>query len=614
MVPGAVVVLEALPVTGNGKLDRRALPEPDVAERVDKEHTAARTAVEEIMCDIWQEVLKVKQVGIEDNFFELGGHSLLATQVASRVREVFGVELSLRILFEQQTVGKLCETIETLVRRDEGGGAPPLRRFGRDGELPLSFAQQRLWFLDQLEPGKAFYNFSSAVRLRGPLVVEALERTLSEIVQRHEVLRTVFASVEGRPVQIIAAAEPVRLAVEDLTMLPEAEREAEAKRRASEDAARPFDLARGPLLRVKLLKSDEEDHTVVLTMHHIVSDRWSIGILIGEVTTLYQAFSSGQSSPLAELPVQYADYAVWQREWLQGEVLARELDYWKKQLGGDLPVLNLPLDRPRPPAPSHRGGSHSFALPPELIEPLKELSRRQGCTLFMTLMAAFQTLLHRMTGQSDILVGTTIAGRNRAELEKLIGFFVNTLAMRTDVSGAPSFIELMRRVREAALGAYVHQEMPFEKLVEELQPERGLSGSPLVQVFFGLQNAPTSTLEMSNLKLNAVGHSNDAVRFDLTLWMEEAPNALGGTWTYSADIFDAATIAQMHERFETLLRSIVANPESPLALLEIVGEKERMLKQAERSEREQANAAMLKSRKRRAVNVSPEPLPEDKPL
>jgi hypothetical protein len=465
-----------------------------------------------------------------------------------------------------------------------------------------------------LEPGKAFYNFSSAVRLRGPLVVEALERTLSEIVRRHEVLRTVFSSLEGRPVQIIAPAEPVRLAVEDLTMMPEAEREAEAKRRTSEDAGRPFDLARGPLLRVKLLKSDEEDHTVVLTMHHIVSDRWSIGILIGEVTTLYQAFSSGQPTPLLELPVQYADYAVWQREWLQGEALARELDYWKKQLGGELPALNLPLDRPRPPAPSHRGGAHSFALPLELLEPLKELSRRQGCTLFMTLMAAFQTLLHRLTGQNDVLVGTTIAGRNRAELEKLIGFFVNTLAMRTDLSGAPSFIELMRRVREGALGAYVHQEMPFEKLVEELQPERGLSGSPLVQVFFGLQNAPTSTLEMSNLKLNAVGHSNDAVRFDLTLWMEEAPHALGGTWTYSADIFDASTIAQMHERFETLLRSIVAHPESPLPLLEIVGEKERMLKQSERSEREKANAAKLKSRKRRAVNAPPEPLPEDKPL
>ncbi|HEV2764145.1 MAG TPA: condensation domain-containing protein, partial [Pyrinomonadaceae bacterium] len=524
----------------------------------------------------------------------------------SRVREVFGVELSLRALFEHQTVAKLCETVEALMREGQGGAAPPLRRYARDAELPLSFAQQRLWFLDQLEPESAFYNFSSAVRLRGPLAPEALERTLGEIMRRHEVLRTTFASVEGRPVQIVAPAEPFKLEAEDLTALPEAEREAEVKRRAAEEASRPFDLARGPLLRVRLLRLGEEDHAVVLTMHHIVSDRWSIGILIGEVTALYQAFSAGRPSPLAELPVQYADYALWQREWLRGEVLEKELGYWRKRLGGSLPVLNLPLDRPRPPAPSYRGGHHSFRLPTELVEPLKELSRREGCTLFMTLLAAFQTLLYRTTSQTDVLVGTTIAGRNRAELEKLIGFFVNTLAMRTDLSGAPSFRELMRRVREAALGAYVHQDVPFEKLVEELQPERDPGGSPLVQVFFGLQNAPAGTLEMSDLKLSAVGYSTDAVRFDLTLWMEEGPGGLGGTWTYSADIFDAPTVALLHERFETLLRSVVADAEAPLPLLEIVGEKERALRQAEQSERRQANAASLRGRKRKARGTLPE--------
>jgi amino acid adenylation domain-containing protein len=606
MVPATVVVMDQLPRTSNGKIDRKALPEPDYTTASECEFVGARTSLEEILVGIWEQVLSVGHVSVHNNFFDLGGHSLLATQVVSRIRETFGVNLSLRSLFEHQTIARLSGAVESLMRQDEGPEAPPLRPVERDRALPLSFAQQRLWFLDQLEPQKAIYNYSSAVRLRGPLDLEALERTLTEIVRRHEVLRTTFQSIDGEVVQVISPPQPVKLEVVDITSWPEAHREAEARRRISEEAAQPFNLSDGPLLRFKLLKTDDEDHTIALTMHHIISDRWSVGILIKEVSAIYQAFIKGQSSPLPELPVQYADYAVWQREWLKGEVLEKEIDYWRQQLGGALSELRLPVVRQRPAVPSYRGAYHSFRLEPTLSSSLKHLSREQGCTLFMTLLAAFQTLIYRYTQQDDILVGTTIAGRNRTELENLIGFFVNTLPMRADLSGEPSFIDLLKRVREFALGAYVHQELPFEKLVEELHPERG-PDSALVRVFFGLQNAPATSLELPGLKLNAVGYSSDAVRFDLTLWMEEGPGGLTGTWTYSTDVLDSAAIAQMHERFETLLQSIVDKPETTLRLLDIIGPTERMQKAASRSERESRNAEKLTLKKRKAVAMGTEP-------
>jgi len=606
MVPATVVVMERLPRTSNNKIDRKSLPEPDYTTASESEHAGARTTLEEILVGIWEEVLSLDQVGVHDNFFELGGHSLLATQVVSRIREAFAVNISLRSLFEHQTIARLSEAVESLIREDEGQAAPPIRPVERDRPLPLSFAQQRLWFLDQLEPESAIYNYSSAVRLRGPLDLEALELTLSEIVRRHEVLRTTFTSAQGEPVQVIAPPQPVKLAVEDITAWPEAEREAETRRRVSEEAAQPFNLSHGPLLRFKLIRSSDEDHTVALTMHHIVSDRWSVGTLIKEVSAIYQAFIDGRPSPLPELPVQYADYAVWQREWLKGEVLENEVDYWRQQLGGELSELRLPVVRPRPAVPTYRGAYHSFRLEPALSASLKRLSREQNCTLFMTLLAAFQTLLYRYTQQDDILVGTTIAGRNRTELENLIGFFVNTLPMRADLSGEPSFIDLLKRVREFALGAYVHQDLPFEKLVEELHPERG-PDSTLVRVFFGLQNAPATSLDLPGLKLNAVGYSSDAVRFDLTLWMEEGRNGLTGTWTYSTDVLDAAAVAQMHERFETLLQSIVDKPQTTLRLLDIVGATERLEKASKRSERENRNAEKLTLKRRAAVAMASEP-------
>ena len=378
---------------------------------------------------------------------------------------------------------------------------PPLTRIARAERLPLSFAQRRMWFLDQLEPGSPAYNIHEAVRITGPLDMALLARSLNEVIQRHESLRTIFADVDGEPFQVIATARSIDLPVTDLSLLPETEREAEVQRLMVEESRRPFDLARGPLLRAGLLRLSAREHILLLTMHHIVSDGWSIGVLIREMVALQEAISAGKPSSLPELPVQYADYADWQRRWLQGETLEAQLAYWRGQLAGAA-VLELPTDHPRPAAQSFRGARKELLLGKEMTAALKTLSQREGATLFMVLLAAFQTLLHRYTGQNDISVGTPIANRNRAEIEGLIGFFVNTLVMRTDFSGDPSFLALLGRVREVALDAYAHQDVPFEKLVEELHPERNLGQSPLFQVMFVLQNAPAPALRCLGLDLD----------------------------------------------------------------------------------------------------------------
>src|SRR6185312_3136046 len=458
MMPAALVRLEALPLTVNGKLDRRALPNPEAAAM---ERSAAwsaawpvtTTAVAEVLQGMWQEVLRVAAVGLEDNFFELGGHSLLATQLLGRVREAFGVEVALRKLFEEPTVAGLAAHIEQLLREGVGVAAAPLRRVARAGPVPLSFAQQRLWFIDQLEGGSAFYNLPLAVRLQGELQVAALERTLSEIVRRHEVLRTHFEAEGGAPVQVIEEAAALPLPLTDLSGLGEAERAAAVRALAQAKAGQAFELSRGPLLRVQLLRLEETEHVVLLTLHHIVTDGWSTGVLIKEVATLYEAYSQGRPSPLAELEWQYGDYAAWQREWLQGEVLEEQLRYWRRPLGGEVPWLELPTDRPRPAVQSYRGSQRGFRLTDELTAAVKLLSRREGVTLFMTLLAAFQVLLYRYSGQDDILVGTAIAGRTHKETEPLLGCFVNTLVLRTDLSGNPRFSQLLRRVREVSLSA-----------------------------------------------------------------------------------------------------------------------------------------------------------------
>jgi len=576
MVPSAFVQLEALPLTPNGKIDRRALPAPDTSRPFrEGAYVAPQTPLEDLLAGIWADVLAVKEVSIHDNFFDLGGHSLLATQLISRLRDTFGVEFPLRGLFESPTVASLNERLEALLQTEQGLVAPPLLPVSRFGEMLLSFAQARLWFLEQLEPGSSAYNIPAAVRLTGSLDVVALEQSLQEIVQRHEALRTTFAMVSGEPIQVISPVLALTLPLVDLHSLPEAQQEAEVERLATESAQQPFDLAMGPLLRATLLNLGEAEHVLLLTMHHIVSDGWSMGVLIRELAALYEAFSTGKPSPLPELPIQYADFAHWQRQWLQGEVLAAQLSYWQQQLAGAPAVLELPTDRPRPAVQTFRGATQFLALPEPLSQKLKTLSQRSGVTLFMTLLAAFQTLLYRYTGQEDICIGSPIANRNRSETEDLIGFFVNTLVLRTDMSENPSFKELLLRVREVTLGAYAHQDLPFEQLVEALQPERNLSHQPLFQVMFVLQNAPMSALELPDLTLSSLNIDSSTAKFDLTMSMEDTEQGLVGSLEYNTDLFDAATISRMREHFQTLLEGIVAEPDQRLSDLPLLTQPER---------------------------------------
>jgi amino acid adenylation domain-containing protein/non-ribosomal peptide synthase protein (TIGR01720 family) len=579
MVPSAFVLLDALPLTPSGKIDRSALHFPDT-EDASSGLVAPRTPTEAILANLWADVLGKPQIGIHASFFELGGHSLLATQLISRVRGAFRIELPLRVVFEAPTIAELAERIESARQAAAGIQLPPILAVARDGELPLSFGQQRLWFLDQLEPGSPLYNIPDAVRLTGPLNVDALRRGLHEIVRRHEVLRTTFVTVDGRPRQVIAPADASGVTPEivDLRAASEADREEEAQRLAGAEARAPFDLTRGPLLRAKLLQLADEDYIALLTMHHIVSDGWSSGLLIRELAALYDAFANGRPSPLPELAIQYADFAHWQRAWLRGEALEAQLGYWKRQLGNAPEILNLPTDRPRPAIQSYRGAHCDFALPQRLSEQLAALSRQEGATLFMTLLAAWQVLLHRYSGQDDICVGTPIANRNRAEIESLIGFFINTLVLRADLSGTPTFRDLLSQVRETALGAFAHQDVPFELIVDAVQPERNLSHTPLFQVMFILQNmasgragaAPLSSLAPRPLETDS-GISN----FDLTLAIEEGPHGLRGALEYSSDLFDRATIERMIRHLQTLLEGIVADPDQPVDRLPLLSEAER---------------------------------------
>ena len=574
MVPAVFVLLDAFPLTANGKVNRQALPTPDDRRpELDQVFVACRTPTEELLAAIWSQVLGVERVGIYDNFFQLGGHSLLATQVVSRIREAFQVEMPLRRLFEAPTVVGLAESID--VGRGAGLLASPIVPVPRDGELPLSFAQQRLWFIDQLEPGGSVYNFPAAVRLKGPLNVAALKHSLHEIVKRHEALRTTFAIVDGRPVQVIAPLLTLPLPIVDLRYLPETEREAEVQRRATNEAQRPFDLAEGPLVRTTVLRLDENEHVGLLTMHHIVSDGWSTGILIREMAVLYDAFCSDRPASLPQLPIQYADFAHWQRDWLQGEVLETQLGYWKRQLLGAPPLLELPADHPRPAVQTFHGAHQSILLPKTVGDGLKALSRQEGATLFMALLAAFTILLHGYTNQDDLVVGTPTANRNRLEIEGLIGFFVNTLVLRTDLSDNPSFRDLLRRVREVCLGAYAHQDLPFERLVEELHPTRDLSRNPLFQVMFVLQNASLQPVELPGLSLSPVEVDTSTTHFDLTLHIVDTEHGLVGTLAYNTDLFDAVTITRMLGHFRTLLESVAATPERRVSDLPLLTEAER---------------------------------------
>ncbi|HEY54191.1 MAG TPA: AMP-binding protein, partial [Caldilineae bacterium] len=440
--------------------------------------------------------------------------------------------------------------------------------------FPTSFGQKRLWFLDQFEPNSPYYNIPMVLRISGPLDVDVLERALNAVISRHEILRTTFAVMEDEPVQVILPELHLDIPVEDLSDLPADIREQEAMRLAMQEARQPFDLSRGPLLRGKLLRLEPEEHIILFTMHHIISDGWSMGIFVREIAILYNAFSEGRPSPLPELSIQYADYALWQEEELQGEGLERQLAYWKEQLGGELPLLELPGDRPRPAVLSSRGATLSRRFPPELTAGLKALANAEGATLFMALLAAFQTLLYRYTEQEDISVGSPIANRTLPELEPLIGLLINTLVFRTDLSGDPSFRELLQRVRETSLGAFAHQDLPFEQLVEVLQPERDMSHTPLFQVMLILQNAPVKAQPVGDLVFSSIDVDAGTATFDLTLAVSELADGLDVSAEYSTDLFNESTIQRLLDHFQILLEGIVADPDRAISGLPLLPQAE----------------------------------------
>ncbi|HYG64881.1 MAG TPA: amino acid adenylation domain-containing protein [Thermoanaerobaculia bacterium] len=572
MVPAAFVLLDALPLTANGKVDRRTLAgiEPVSAAAPVQGRVAPRTPAEERVAAVWRDVLGLESLGIHDDFFELGGHSLLATQVISRLRQAAGVEIPLRTLFEAPTVAALAGEVETLTRAGGGLVAPPIVRTGRterDSDPPLSFAQEWMWLVDQLDPDGTTVISMIPVRLRGRLDVPALGAALDGLVRRHEVLRTTFPLVDGRPVQRIAPAAGLRLPMVDLQGLPEAAREAEADALTLAESTGRMDLARGPLLRALLLRLGPEDHSLLLAPHHILLDGWSLGVLLRETAALYQGVT------LPELPVQYADYAVWQRRWLQGEPLEALLGYWRRQLAAPLAVLELPGSRPD--AAAMRSARVPVALGPELSAALRALAQSHGVTLFVALLAAFQALLHRYTRQTDIPVGSSVANRNSPEIEGLIGYFVNTLVLRTGLGGDPGFSELLTRVREVALGAYAHQDLPFTRLVEELQPDRAASRTPLFQAFFLLQNMPMPKIELPGLAMTGLEPDAPTATFDLALVLSEGDQGLAGSLWYNRDLLEEETMTLLMERFRTLLGGAAADPACRISALPLVSEAER---------------------------------------
>jgi amino acid adenylation domain-containing protein len=574
MVPSAFVFLESLPLT-NGKLDRKGLPKPDHKRpNLEQPYAPPQGEVETRLVQIWEEILNVRPIGINDNFLDLGGHSLAATRVVSRVIKQFQLDLPLQSLFQSPTVAEMAAIIvaELTSKQRVEFDLPLLQKSGvlinwaiprREifSPCPLSFGQERLWFLNQLEPENPVYNEPSAIRLSGLLDLEALEKTLNHVIARHEVLRTTIELVHGHPMQRIAKHRTVELPVIDLRTHIAQDRDAEAHRLIDEAIRRPFNLSTDLMLRVLLLQLGDHEHILVLVKHHVASDRWSSGVFWREVAALYTAFSSRQPANLPELPIQYADYAVWQREWLKGKELEEQLAYWKKQLEGAPAVLNLPSDCPRPAVQCHRGARQSITLSKDLSEKLRALSRKEGVTLYMTLLAAFQILLYRHTGQEDIVVGSPIANRNRCEIEGLIGFFINTLVLRSDLSGNPCFRELLGRVRKTALGAYEHQDLPFEKLVEELQPERSLSYSPLFQVLFNMADQWDSKLDLPGLTTARLSFSEAESKFDLTLYVKEQNDVISFNLVYRVDLFSGSWMTCFLRQYRYLIEQIVSAPE-----------------------------------------------------
>ena len=597
MVPSSMFILPQPPLSADGLPDRRVLLGSMAGWQAEP---ALRSELEKILLEVWREVLGLQDLDVNDTFLEMGGHSLLAMRLTSRLREVFRIEISLRTLFEAPTVARLALRLEEALGVAPRWETPPLVPITEDRrrEFSASFSQQRLWFLDQLEPGNPFYTHLFGVRLRGPLDVSVLAESLAEVVRRHEILRTALPQVGGQPVQRISPPAGLTLPVVDLSALEQERREEELRRLLREEALRPFDLSRGPLLRPRLLRLEPDDHAVCLTLHHVVMDAWSLGILARELTTLYRAYSSGLPSPLPELPVQYADFSEWQRQHMSGDVLAEHLDFWRSHLAGDLKLVELPTGRERPARLSYRGARLSLPVDEETSARVLALGRRSGATAFMMLLSAFAILLSRTTGQEDLVLGMTLANRNRKELENLIGFFINTLPLRLDLSGSPRFLDLLRRVREVCLEAFAHQDLPLDKLIEAIRPDRSASESPLFRITFGVLNAPLGAAEFPGLQASSLGQGEETARFDLTVWVVETEQGFRVMWTYSTDLFEEAAIRRMHAHFEQILKSIAARPEAEIDALDMLTEPE----QRERARQEQEQE---ESRRSRLLRVQP---------
>ncbi|EOX0177403.1 pyoverdine non-ribosomal peptide synthetase PvdD, partial [Pseudomonas aeruginosa] len=565
MVPAHLMLLERMPLTVNGKLDRQALPQPD-ASLSQQAYRAPGSELEQRIAAIWAEILGVERVGLDDNFFELGGHSLLATRVISRVRQEQQLDASLKALFERPVLEAFAQGLE---RTTDAVSTIPLA--DRQQPLALSFAQERQWFLWQLEPESAAYHIPSALRLRGRLDVDALQRSFDSLVARHETLRTRFRLEGGRSYQQVQPAVSVSIEREQFG-------EEGLIERIQAIVVQPFDLERGPLLRVNLLQLAEDDHVLVLVQHHIVSDGWSMQVMVEELVQLYAAYSQGLDVVLPALPIQYADYALWQRSWMEAGEKERQLAYWTGLLGGEQPVLELPFDRPRPARQSHRGAQLGFELPRELVEAVRALAQREGASSFMLLLASFQALLYRYSGQADIRVGVPIANRNRVETERLIGFFVNTQVLKADLDGRMGFDELLAQARQRALEAQAHQDLPFEQLVEALQPERNASHNPLFQVLFNHQSeirSVTPEVQLEDLRLEGLAWDGQTAQFDLTLDIQEDENGIWASFDYAADLFDASTVERLAGHWRNLLRGIVANPRQRLGELPLLDAPER---------------------------------------
>jgi amino acid adenylation domain-containing protein len=576
MLPAAYVWLAELPLTVNGKVDVRALPAPEMSALRAREYEAPQGTIEATLAELWQTLLRVEQVGRHDNFFELGGHSLLAVQMVSRLRSTLNVELPLRSLFAAPTLVALAEVVQ-------GAGASTMGRIlpaDRSQPLPLSLAQQRLWFLDQLDKAASVaYHMGAALRLRGRLDRSALQATLDGLVARHEILRTRFVPVDGVPYQQIASADSgFALRHEDLSGLSGDEREATVAARVAEEAVASFDMSNGPLIRGQLLTLAGDEHVLLITQHHIVGDGWSMGIVVREFAALYTAFGRGETDPLPPLEIQYADYAQWQRGWLQGEELTRQLDFWKNHLSGAPALLELPLDRPRPAVQSHAGGTVPLVLPADLTADLRAFSQRHGVTLFMTLLSGWGLLLSRLSGQQDVVIGTPVAGRQRREIENLVGCFVNTLALRLRLEEQPTVASLLAQVKETTLAAFAHQELPFEQVVETVQPLRSLSHSPLFQTMVALNNTNTSgegAVELPGLTLSRVGSEQNSTQFDLSLVVSEQADRLDVSVGYTSALFNRETVERWAGYYVRLLEEMTADASAAIDVLPILSSADR---------------------------------------